>query len=201
MAQTNSPGPRELTIFDVDALHTIYGGQSKTSKATNYDMLEKTVHMSTDKQFHRQRRRVWDNAFKASEFCNSDSDTILTCIALSDLAPIIEEFTDQVLIRLHGHEGSPVPLHEYMSFYTYDTLATLAFGKPMGFIKGEQNDEAQSIHDMMNGTLAAFGLLQHLPWMLKAMDTIGSLAGPMKQWRDWSVSQMKARMAVSRPTF
>jgi hypothetical protein len=138
---------------------------------------------------------------KLVSFCISDSNAILTRIALSDLAPIIEEFTEQVLIRLRGHEGSPVPLHEYMSFYTYDTLATLAFGKPMGFIKGEQNDEAQAIHDMMNGTLAAFGLLQHLPWMLKAMDTIGSLAGPMKQWRDWSVSQMKARMAVNPPPF
>jgi hypothetical protein len=62
------PGPREITIFDVDALLSVHGGQSKTSKAPFYDMMEKSLHINRDKQFHRQRRRIWDNAFKASQF-------------------------------------------------------------------------------------------------------------------------------------
>jgi hypothetical protein len=133
--------------------------------------------------------------------CPSSSDVILTFIALSDFAPRVEEFTEQLLTRISDHQGRPVPLHEYMSFYTYDTMGALAFGKPMGFIKGEQDDEAQRIHDMMTGTLAAFGLMQHIPWLLKVIDTLGSLAGPMKEWRDWSVKHMQTRMAVSSPPF
>jgi hypothetical protein len=58
-------GPRELTIFDVDAIPAILGVQSKTSKGPLYDIMEKSLHLNRDKQFHRQRRRVWDNAFKA----------------------------------------------------------------------------------------------------------------------------------------
>jgi hypothetical protein len=38
------------------------------SKGSDYDMMEKSLHMTRDKQFHRQRRRVWDNAFKASQY-------------------------------------------------------------------------------------------------------------------------------------
>jgi hypothetical protein len=59
-------GPRELTIFDVDAISAIYGVQSKMTKGPFYDIMEKSLHLNRDKQFHRQRRRIWDNAFKNS---------------------------------------------------------------------------------------------------------------------------------------
>lgn len=90
-----------------------------------------------------------------------------------------------------------MPLLEYMTYYSYDVMAALAFGKPMGFIKGEQNDVAKSILNTMTGSLAAFGLLHHMPWLMNTLGVVTSLAGPMKEWTDWSVSQMKARMAVS----
>jgi hypothetical protein len=66
-------GPRELTIFDVDAIPFILGVQAKTSKGPLFDIMEKSMHLSRDKQFHRQRRRIWDNAFKTSK-CDSFSD-------------------------------------------------------------------------------------------------------------------------------
>jgi len=56
-----------LTIFDADAISTILGVQSKTSKGPLYDIMEKSLHLNRDKQFHRQRRRIWDNAFKACQ--------------------------------------------------------------------------------------------------------------------------------------
>lgn len=76
-------------------------------------------------------------------------------------------------------------------------MADLAFGKPFGFIKGEQSEVADSILNTMTGSLAAFGLLQHMPWLMNTLSVIMSFAGPMKEWKDWSVGQMKARMAVS----
>jgi hypothetical protein len=75
-------------------------------------------------------------------------------------------------------------------------MADLAFGKPFGFIKGEQSDVADSILKTMTGSLAAFGLLQHMPWLMNTLGVAMSFAGPMKEWTDWSVNQMKARMAV-----
>jgi hypothetical protein len=50
-----------------------------------------------------------------------------------------------------------------MIYYSYDVMFTLAFGHPMGFVKGEQNDVAQSILNTMTGGLTAMGVLMHTP--------------------------------------
>jgi hypothetical protein len=75
-------------------------------------------------------------------------------------------------------------------------MAALAFGEPMGFIKGEQSDAAASILNTFTSGVQAMGYMYHMPWLMNALGVLTSMAGPMKEWRDWSVSQMKARMAV-----
>lgn len=87
-------------------------------------------------------------------------------------------------------------LFENMMYYSYDVMSTLAFGQPMGFIKGEQTEVAQKVLDIMSGSLSVFGLLAHVPWLMQFLVVVGSVAGPMKEWTDWSVGQMKARLAV-----
>ncbi|KAH7414182.1 cytochrome P450 [Phaeosphaeria sp. MPI-PUGE-AT-0046c] len=175
-------GPRELTIFDVDAVPVIYGVQAKTSKGTFFDMMERTLHQTRDKQFHRQRRRIWDGALKAS---------------LSDFAPRVEEFTDQLLQRLRNLNGEPLPLLDNMTYYSYDVMSLLAFQTPMGFVKGEQLQDAQEALDIMTGSLEVFGLLHHVPWLMQMLFTLGSVApGPLKTWTQWSVKHMQARLAI-----
>ena len=176
-----SVGPRELTIFDAAAIQPILGAQSKTTKGPFFDVMERSLHLNRDKAFHRQRRRIWDNAFKAS---------------LSDYAPQVEHFTDQLLTRLRNEEGQPIPLLDYTTYYSYDVMAALAFGKPMGFIKGEQSDVAASILATFTNSVQALGYMYHMPWLMNAIGVLTSFAGPMKEWRDWSVSQMQARMKV-----
>ncbi|KNG51501.1 cytochrome P450 [Stemphylium lycopersici] len=178
-------GPREITIFDADAILPILGAQSKTSKGPFFDVMERSLHLNRDKAFHRQRRRVWDNAFKTS---------------LSTFAPQIEHFTDQLLARLRHEESQLVPLLEYTTYYSYDVMAALAFGKPMGFIKGEQSEVAASILATFTNSVRALGYMYHMPWLMNAIGVLTSFAGPMKEWRDWSVSQMRARMKVYIPT-
>jgi cytochrome P450 len=146
--------------------------------------MEKSLHLNRDKTFHRQRRRVWDNATKLS---------------LSDYAPQIENFTDQLLTRLRNEERKPIPLLEYMTYYSYDVMAALAFGKPMGFIKGEQSEIAASILATFTNSVQALGYMYLMPWLMNTLGVLTSFIGPMKEWRDWSVSQMKARMAVRLP--
>ncbi|PSN69408.1 cytochrome P450 [Corynespora cassiicola Philippines] len=175
-------GPREISIFDPAAIQPMLGFKSKTTKGPFYDVMEKSLHLNRDKAFHRQRRKVWDNAMKDS---------------LSDYAPRIEEFTDQLLTRLREENGKSVQLLEYCTYYSYDVMAALAFGKPMGFVKGEQNDVAASILNTFTQGLTAMGLMYHMPWLMNALGILTSLAGPMKEWRDWSVKSMKERMELA----
>ncbi|KAF2632016.1 hypothetical protein BU25DRAFT_406535 [Macroventuria anomochaeta] len=47
-------GPRELCIFDPEAVQTLLGFQSKTSKGPFYDVMEKSLHLNRDRPWHRQ---------------------------------------------------------------------------------------------------------------------------------------------------
>ena len=60
-------GPREVTIFDADAIEPILGVNSKTKKGPFYGSLQQSLHMTRDPDFHAKRRKVWDTAFKQSE--------------------------------------------------------------------------------------------------------------------------------------
>lgn len=177
-------GPRELTIFDPEAIQAILGFQSKTSKGPFYDIMEKSLHLNRDRVWHRQRRKVWDNAMKTS---------------LSGFAPHIGEACDQLLKRLQQAEGKPILLLETMTYFSYDVMSKLAFGQAMGFTTGESSEIADKILSTFTQGLSAMGIMYHMPWLMNALGVLTSLAGPLKDWTDWSVSQMKARMAVSSP--
>ncbi|KAK7187825.1 benzoate 4-monooxygenase cytochrome P450 [Paraphaeosphaeria sporulosa] len=174
-------GPREISIYDPAAIAPILGLSSKSPKGPFYDIMEDTLHMTRNQTFHKQRRRVWDNAMKSS---------------LSHYAPRIEEFTDQFVTRLRNANGEPVQLLKCCSHYSYDVMSDLAFGKPMGFIKGEQSDVAESILKTLSDGLDAMGLIYHIPWFMNAISVLTSVAGPLKAWRDWSVLNMNERLAL-----
>ncbi|KAF2703227.1 cytochrome P450 [Pleomassaria siparia CBS 279.74] len=174
-------GPRELSIFDPMAIQPLLGFKSRTTKGPFYDIMEQSLHLNRDKSFHRQRRKIWDNAMKES---------------LSDYAPRVEDFTSQLLTRLRQEEGNPVPLLAYCVYYSYDVMAALAFGKPMGFVKGDRSEVAESILATFTDSLEIMGLLWHVPWVMKAMGVLGSFGGPLKVWKDWSTEKMQERMAI-----
>jgi hypothetical protein len=174
-------GPRELTIYDPAAMQPILGFQSRTTKAPHYDILEKSVNLNRDKSWHRQRRKIWDIAMKTS---------------ISGYAPRVEEFTDQLLARFEAAKGKPVPLLEFMMHYSYDIATDVAFGNHSGFTKGEASDAANHVLTAFEQGIDAMGLTYHLPWLLKALNSMTSFVGPMKHWTNWSMSQMDERIAV-----
>lgn len=89
---------------------------------------------------------------------------MLKSLALSDYAQRIEEFTDQLLTRMRNANGEPVPLLQYCAHYSYDVMSDLAFGKAMGFIRGDQSDVAEDILRTLSDGLDAMGLIYHVPW-------------------------------------
>ncbi|KAF1960190.1 cytochrome P450 [Byssothecium circinans] len=177
-------GPRELAIFDPAAIQPLLGFKSPTTKGPFYDLLTKSLHLSRDKAFHRQRRKIWDNAMKDS---------------LSDYAPRVEDFTSQLLTRLREADGEPVQLLNYCVYYAYDVMSALAFGKPMGLVNGGSNEYAESILHTMTDGLDAMGYVYHVPWFANAVGVLMHLGGPLKVWADWSQQQMEERMAAKDP--
>lgn len=60
----NDAGPRELTIFDPAGLVPLLG--TRRVKGPFYGAMEKTLNHNQEPEFHKQRRRIWDMAFKQS---------------------------------------------------------------------------------------------------------------------------------------
>lgn len=90
---------------------------------------------------------------------------------------------------------------EYFTYYSYDVMSVLTFGKPMGFIKGESSEVAQSILHTFMDSLTTLGVLTHIPWLMKTFWLLGSWTGPLKRWSDWSQQQMRERMTVGIPMY
>ncbi|OJJ42108.1 hypothetical protein ASPZODRAFT_137494 [Penicilliopsis zonata CBS 506.65] len=178
-------GPRELVIFDSAAITPILGFASVTGKGPFYDSMETSVSTTRDHAFHRQRRKIWDLAFKQS---------------LADYAPRIEEFTSQLLSRIarDGAKG-PILVNEVCIHYSYDVMSALAFGDPMGFIQGDSNAVANSVLNNIQNGVDAIGLLLHVPWLMGMLTTFSWAIGPMRQWNEYSEGLVELRKKKRDP--
>ncbi|BCS24988.1 cytochrome P450 [Aspergillus puulaauensis] len=177
-------GPRELVIFDAEAITPVLGFASITGKGPFYDSMETSVNTTRDREFHRKRRKVWDNAFK---------------ISLADYAPRVEEFTSQLLVRIGKNLGQPILVNEICIHYSYDVMSALAFGDPMGFIKGDSNDIAKSVLDNIQKGVDAIGLLLHVPWLMGMLTTFSWAIGPMREWNEYSEKLVIQRKNMKNP--
>ncbi|KAL1630131.1 hypothetical protein SLS54_000991 [Diplodia seriata] len=156
-----SLGPRDLSITDPDAIIPILGPSAKTSKGPFYGALEQSVHTTLDKEFHRQRRRVWDNGFKVRFSGAQAYDILLRAVqvALEGFAPRVEAITDDLLwvLARHSHSGTPVPFNEMAQRFSFDIMCALAFGEPAGYLTGKTTVDDESIFKSMYDSLDVIG--------------------------------------------
>ncbi|KAB2574534.1 benzoate 4-monooxygenase cytochrome P450 [Lasiodiplodia theobromae] len=179
-------GPRDLSITDPNAIIPILGPSAKTSKGPFYGSLEESVHTTLNKEFHRQRRRVWDNGFKA---------------ALEDFAPRVEAATDELLLVLaqHSQSGTPVMFNQMIQRYSFDIMCTLAFGDARGYLTGKTTVEDEVIFKSLHDSLDVIGLFVHAPWMIKILEVCSMIPGPMKRLNDWSARKVELRRQMKNP--
>ncbi|KAL4877038.1 cytochrome P450 [Aspergillus karnatakaensis] len=177
-------GPRELVIFDAAAITPVLGFASPTGKGPFYDSMETSVNTTRDKIFHRQRRKVWDHAFK---------------ISLSDFAPRVEELTTQLLSRISKNLHKPILVNEICIHYSYDVMSALAFGEPMGYTEGNSNETAKSVLDNIQKGVDAIGLLLHVPWLMGMLTTFSWAIGPMREWNQYSEKLVIKRKNMKIP--
>ncbi|KAL1966197.1 hypothetical protein VTN77DRAFT_4749 [Rasamsonia byssochlamydoides] len=175
-------GPNELVIRDPAALAPLLGVRNK--RGPFYGATQKSLHTNQDPEFHKQRRKVWDMAFKQT---------------LTDYGPRIEEFTDALLARLDKVTGKEVLVNEFCLHYVYDVMSGVGFGSETRFIECESSDFANNLLAQIQGGIAAIAFLAHVPWMLTIAESLTFLGGPMKLFREWSAEQAKKRRLTTNP--
>ncbi|GME46989.1 cytochrome p450 [Neofusicoccum parvum] len=179
-------GPRELSITDPEAIVPVLGPGSKTSKGPFYGSLEQSVHTTLDKEFHRQRRRVWDNAFK---------------VTLADFAPSVEAGTDDLIsvITPTIASGAPVLINDLCQRYSFDIMCSLAFGKSGGYLLGQTGARDEAIFKIIHDSLDVIALVVHTPWVIKILENCSKIPGPMKSLNDWSAEKVEMRKKMKDP--
>ncbi|TGO40918.1 hypothetical protein BHYA_0029g00270 [Botrytis hyacinthi] len=178
-------GPRELTIFDPAAISVILGASSKLHKGPFYGSTSpESLHTTRDSDFHRKRRKIWDLAFKQS---------------LADYGPRIAEFTTSFLARLSEGGEDPLVINELCVQYSYDVMSALAFGIHTEFLNGKETAAAKKVLGNIQSGISALGAVVHIPWMFTVIDVLSFLGGPMKEFNDWSASQVEARRDMKNP--
>ncbi|CZR60260.1 related to pisatin demethylase cytochrome P450 [Phialocephala subalpina] len=176
-------GPRELMIYNAEAIKPLLGPSSKARKGPFYNGLQQSIHTTRDHDFHKKRRKIWDMAFKQS---------------LSDYGSIIEEFTDTLLAGFEASKGNPIAINDLCIYYSWDVMSSVGFNSSTEFLTGKSVEFATKILNGVQDGFSAIEALLHVPWMLTVIESI-SFAGPMLEFNTWAADQVEARRNMKTP--
>ncbi|KAF7521787.1 hypothetical protein PCG10_007884 [Penicillium crustosum] len=173
-------GPTEISITDPAAVQAIYGNQSQATKGPWYTLLDPRVCLSftRDKQEHARRRKVWDQGFSTK--------------AIRAYEPIVASYAQQLVEIVERDLASPIDMTRWFSYYAFDVMARLAFGKSFNMIaEGKEAYFLKTIRtDMTN-----IGHLKHMPWIFPIFMNIPLLNANNQRFWKWIENQFLERSA------
>jgi cytochrome P450 len=177
-------GPREVIIFTADAIPLVHGPLSKCTKGQWYDAASHLDAPSTqttrDKQEHRRRRKLWDQAFSAK--------------ALREYEPRLNRHALALMTQLKEQAKKPyVRVTDWFNFYSFDVMGDIGFSRSFGMVeKGEEDPMIKLLHASMQ-PLAIFS---HLTWCLALLTRTKTGAKPLVAHVEWTREVIRKRVKV-----
>ncbi|KAK1144294.1 hypothetical protein N8T08_005708 [Aspergillus melleus] len=171
-------GPSALSIVHPSGIATIYGPNTRCTKAAFYDLdhPSKSLQSMRDPAEHRKRRRAWSPAFGDSQ--------------LRGYEVRMRPYRQRLLDRLAGMADEPLELRKWFNLYTFDVMGDMAFGEGFGGI--ERGELVGSIK-MMGAMLDFVGLF--LPvWVLCFFARIPGASKGWHQYLDWATERLNQRI-------
>jgi len=178
-------GPRELTVFDANAINATNGPGSKCSKGTWYEAFEGNLQGYRDKTLHRRRRKVWDNGFSRP--------------VLNGLAPQIISETEILLDKLSKEtsgENKAIEITTTLSSFAFDIMNIIAFGKNSDILCGKNTTP---VPDIIHGAQAVAGYITPIPWITSILKAIPGMMGAQYQVDQWAWNMIQKRKAMKDP--
>ena len=137
-------GSSDLSIIHPAAITAIYGRGSPCTKAAWYDLTNPMTSLQThrSREVHDKRRRIWSAAF-------SDA-------AVRGYEQRIVSIQEELRSKITAREDVSVDANELMSFYNFDVMGDLAFGRPFGMLKDEKEHWVVAL---LRGAVEPLGLM------------------------------------------
>ena len=174
-------GPTEISIVDPDAVLAINSSTSRCIRAPWYNMADplKSLFDTRDRREHDRRRKVWDRAFNMKALRNYESR--------------INSYTEQLIQRLETFETRPVNVSLWFSYYAFDVMSDLGFGKSLDMLKtGSKHFIVQLLEDGQKG----LGIIAPLPWLYTILTRTPVISAPYYAFVGWCEDQLLARQKV-----
>ncbi|KAF3401649.1 putative sterigmatocystin biosynthesis monooxygenase stcW [Penicillium rolfsii] len=176
-------GPREISISRVSAVRAVHGPTSPCVKAAWYahvsnDVKNVSIHMTRDLEVHRLRRRAWDRGFSTKSVLSYE--------------PLITAKADMLLAQIQHHMGQSgsVEVTRWMSFFSFDLMGLIGFGKDFHQIESAVEHPAiQRLHS----SLDVVARISPLPWMLGLISSIPFMMGNYSEFIDYCTDQVEER--------
>ncbi|KAJ1327028.1 cytochrome P450 family 628 [Microdochium nivale] len=168
-------GPSELSTIDPRALQALHSSNSPCSKGPWYSIEHPTraLQMTRDKEEHARRRKAWDLGFSLK--------------AMKNYEVRVSSYTAQLMERLEESKGTVIDATLWFSFYSFDVMGDLAFGRSFGMLK------EGTVHPFMKLTrshMLMAGSLSHLVWILPLLKKIPLLNRENIKFREWLRQQV-----------
>ena len=186
---------------DPEAVKIIYGSQAPVSKGPWYTLLEPRVplFMARDKQEHARRRKVWDQSFttkgkhspSVSHPASSPTDTPTALLGYDSR---ITKAITLLLAAVERHEGRPMDVSEWFSFFVFDVMEDLAFNKSSNMLA---NGKAAYIFQTIRTDMYNIAFFTHLPWLLPFLKRTPVLNWNYIEFLDWIQKLIDERKLVS----
>lgn len=176
-------GPNELTIYNPAAVNHIHGSDSDCTKADWYDNLKPlhAINTTRSKQVHERRRRIWDMGFSQR--------------SLDAYEPRVLHHASQLASQHAARAGEPVNVTEWFSYFAFDVMSELSFGKPLGMLKSGQS---HYVRDLLIKGIMVLGPLTPVPWLFHLFGSLPRMTADWLAYRAWVLAQLKERMQMEK---
>ena len=141
-------GPKHVSFSDSSLIPTVYGISTRFWKSEFYDMFNldgtTTTFSERDEMKHRAKKRPVAAAYSMS--------------TMRELEPMNDECSAILTSKLDGLVGKDIDLGDWLHWYAFDVITTIAFSNRLGFMESQSDVE---------------GVIEALSTRLKYVSTIG----------------------------
>ncbi|GLA73266.1 hypothetical protein AtubIFM55763_004175 [Aspergillus tubingensis] len=172
-------GPSDLSIIHPDAVNIIYGFKSACTKAPFYDLGApvQSLHAHRNREAHDQRRRVWSLGFSDKSLRAYEKRLQIYRQKLIDLLT-------------SAADNQAINISNYLTWYSYDVMGDLAFGRTFGLLDASANHWAiQILNDMLKPLEYSVPI-----WALRLLGSIPGMNKDALRYEEFSHQRLKTRM-------
>jgi cytochrome P450 len=146
-------GPKHVSFSDGSLIPTVYGINTRFWKSEFYDMFHldgtTTTFSERDELVHRAKRRPVSAAYSMS--------------TMKELEPMNDECSAILCDKLGGLVGQEIDLGDWLHWYAFDVVTTIAFSNRLGFM--ESQGDVQGVIQALSTRLKYNTVIGQAPYL------------------------------------